>query len=107
MDDVKRLYDESLSKIFGGNSKFAKIDGKNAIWKPVCPSCNKEMPGGAGVIRIKKDGASHPYFCTECAEKYLNSGEATIDKGFEDHYQKYEKYTNASGTVIYGWKLKK
>ncbi len=107
MNEVKKLHDESLSKIAGGTSEFTQFGGKNSIWRPLCPSCNKEMPGGAGVIRIKKEGAEHPYFCTECAEKYLNSGEATIYPGFENHYQKYEKSTDASGTVIYGWKRKR
>lgn len=93
-DEKEKLSNKSLEKVAGG-----------AIWKPCCPNCKKEMPGGVGVIRICMEGAEHPYFCTECAEELLNSGKATIDKGYEKYYEKYEKSTNPdTGEIIYGWK---
>ena len=86
--------DKDLEKVSGG-----------VVWKPCCPNCGKVMLGGAGVIRIHKEGAKHPYFCTQCAEKFLNSGEAVIESGFESHYQRYEKSKDEkTGKIIYGWK---
>ncbi len=91
---LKMFEDNEIEKVSGG-----------AIWKPSCPNCKKEMPGGVGVIRISTEGAEHPYFCTECAEELLNSGKATIDKGFENLYEKYEKSTDLdTGEIEYGWK---
>ncbi len=86
---------------------LAKDGGFGGVWCPTCPGCGKVMPGGEGVIRINKKGAESPYFCTECAEKFLNSGDATIDSGYEDLYEKYEKSMNeTTGEIWYGWKKK-
>lgn len=92
--EASKVADEKLEKVSGG-----------AIWMPHCANCNKLVRGGIGIIRIHKEGAEHPYFCTECAEKFLNSGEATIDQGYEDHYQRYIKSENKeTGEIIYGWR---
>ena len=99
------LCEENIVKVSGGTDEMPILGGESGIWKPICPSCGKEMRGGIGVIRIQADGFDSPYFCTECAENLLNGGKAVIDPGYESHYQKYEKSTDSkTGEVIYGWK---
>ena len=118
--EVLNLNSEDLEDVSGGKSNTGKISnfaspisfspmvgGEGSVWKPKCPGCGKVMLGGEGVIRINKKGAESPYFCTECAEKFLNSGDATIDPGYEDLYEKYEKSMNeTTGEIWYGWKKK-
>ncbi len=92
--EENRVIDENLEKVSGG-----------AIWKPHCANCGKMVLGGIGIIRLSKKGSKSPYFCTECAERFLNNGEAVIDPGYEKLYQKYEKSINEkTGKIIYGWR---
>ncbi len=113
--EVFNLNSKNLGKVSGGKSASRDVvkptaipepivGGPGGIWRPKCPSCGKEMPGGEGVVRIHKEGVDSPYFCTECAEKLLNSGEAIIDPGYEKYYKKYEKSMNeTTGEIWYGW----
>lgn len=89
----------------GLDSEKLKNVAGGAVWKPICPNCKKEMPGGADVIRISAEGAEHLYFCAGCAGELLNSGQATIDTGYEHLYEKYEQSTDSkTGNIIYGWR---
>ena len=92
--EENRVIDENLEKVSGG-----------AIWKPHCANCGKMVLGGIGIIRLSKKGSKSPYFCTECAERFLNSGEAVIEPGYEKLYQKYEKSKNEkTGEIFYGYR---
>lgn len=112
--EVLNLNSDDLQNVSGGGQSSANVYPRNAIgglggvWHPTCPGCGKVMPGGEGVIRIRKEGSDSPYFCTECAEKLLNSGEAVIDPGYEKYYEKYEKSMNeTTGEIWYGWRKSK
>lgn len=63
---MNNIKNEDLSKISGG-MKVAPVGGKNSIWRPKCPKCGKEMPGGIGVKRVDNTTYDHPYFCEACA----------------------------------------
>lgn len=122
--EVLNLSSDDLENVSGGVSQELApggivspiVGGEGGIWKPVCPSCGKVMPGGEGVIRIstnigndvngtKNEGS--PYYCTECAEKLLNTGKAVIEPGYEGHYEKYNKSMNeTTGEIWHGWRAK-
>lgn len=112
----KEIFDlnpEDTRNVSGGKSvsldkRDVLVGGPGSIWRPKCEDCGKEMPGGEGVIRLRKNDATEDsYICTECAEKLLNSGKATIAPGYESHYEKYKKSMNeTTGEIWYGWRKK-
>ena len=126
MVEEKMLNSKDLDNVSGGANLSGiqsshMVGGPGGIWRPKCPNCGKEMPGGRGVIRISKNTAENtnatvnnankntesPYYCTECAEKLLNSGQAVIDPGYEKYYEKYNKSMNeTTGEIYYGYKKK-
>ena len=87
-DKAIHLTDDSLSDVSGG-----------LVYKPKCPSCGKEVPGGsasAGKV-IKRDGCTNAYFCKDCADRI---SETT----FDDEYE-YYKWTSGSATFA-AWRKK-
>ena len=61
----ERIPDSDLEKVSGGVD--VAQSSSDAIWKPKCPKCGKEMPGGMGVVRVDGTIYEHPYFCENCA----------------------------------------
>lgn len=111
--EIFNLSPEDTQNVSGGKSlktgtPGVLVGGPGGIWRPKCEDCGKEMPGGKGVVRLRKNGAAEDsYICTECAEKLLNSGKATIAPGYENHYEKYKKSMNeTTGEIWYGWRQK-
>jgi len=62
------LNQEETNKISGGIKNEHFDGGKAGIWRPKCPKCGKEMPGGIGVKRVDNTIYAHPYFCETCAD---------------------------------------
>ena len=68
--------------------KLANYDLKNIsggeIWRPKCPNCGVEIPGGessAGKV-ITKNGCKAALFCKKCSELIT---EENFDNNFEFH----------------------
>jgi len=70
-EKVSKLSADEESKVSGGVD--VARSGSNAIWKPKCPKCGKEMPGGIGVVRVDGTIYGHPYFCKECADSLTDA----------------------------------
>jgi len=66
MGDTKEKISDLDSERVSGGVDVAQ-SSSNAIWRPKCPKCGKEMPGGIGVNRVDDTVYEHPYFCEECA----------------------------------------
>lgn len=88
VNEKQKLTDNKLKNISGG-----------AIYRPKCPNCGAEVPGGASSAGkvIMRDGCSGAFFCKDCSESVT---EETFDNDFEF-------YTWQEGSATFGkWRKK-
>lgn len=88
LNEKQKLANDDLKKISGGE-----------IWRPECPSCGAEVPGGessAGKV-ITRDGCNAAFFCKKCSE-------LITEENFDDNF---EFYTWHEGLATFGkWRRK-
>lgn len=67
----EKISDLDSERVSGGVD--VSQSSSNAIWRPTCPKCGKEMPGGIGVVRVDGTIYEHPYFCKDCANSLTDA----------------------------------